>query len=239
MGKKAEVDIRPRVVLETFGRIRGVKAFLNALDEGLPKVQWQEREGLRCLAEELDWDYADYEAELDVLNEMHLFWVPRWAFYSVIILLHSVVETQLFACADALRRRNRAKENVSRPKRRRLERARAYLKEVTGFDVKSDTAWAKLLDLETLRNIIVHQGGGLERSGAGRGETSRLIETYRNMMWPSDRQTPPGEPPTLPQFRIYESYICFGRPLCDHFADLVEVFFRGVFSETGLLHRGA
>src|SRR2546428_629673 len=99
----AKIRIDP-LALETFERLFGVAAFLESVNKAIPEMEWQEREALKRLAEEQNWDFGDYAVELDVLDAKFRHWVPRFAAYSVIILLDSVVETQLFAYAERIGR---------------------------------------------------------------------------------------------------------------------------------------
>ena len=92
------------LVLETFQRLSGIKAFLEVLDKVVPEIEWLEREELRRLAEEQGWDVGDYQAKGQVLDEKFRHWVQRFGPFSIIVLLCSAVETQLLACADRLGR---------------------------------------------------------------------------------------------------------------------------------------
>jgi len=215
-----------RLALETFGRVFGVKALLGALDKALPEAEWQERKSLRRLAEEQHWDYSNYDVECQVVDEKFRFWVPRFAAYSVISLLQSVVETQLFACADRLRSTRRAATTNKKGKRRGLERARQQLKAMSGFDVATDSAWPELLRLEKLRNLIVHQGGSLGKSKEDRTWSIRLAETYKGKLWLSDETNP------------YEPHVILSMRLCTELADLVYEFFRRILPALGFADRG-
>src|SRR5438128_524850 len=88
------------LVLETFDRLFGVTAFLEVVDKAIPETEWREQEALKQLAEGEHWDYADYAGQRQVLDQKFRHWLPRYAGYSVVILLHSVVETQLFNYAQ-------------------------------------------------------------------------------------------------------------------------------------------
>ena len=57
------------LALETFGRVFGVRALLEALDKALPEAEWQQREELLRLAKEQDWPYEEYEIERQVREE--------------------------------------------------------------------------------------------------------------------------------------------------------------------------
>jgi hypothetical protein len=87
------------LVLQTFGRLAGVRAFLELVDRALPESEWQENELLRKNAEEGAWEYDDFDVERQILDERFGFWLPRFTSYSVVTLLHTVLETQLAAAA--------------------------------------------------------------------------------------------------------------------------------------------
>src|SRR4051812_26251680 len=121
----ATIEIPPRIVHETFGRLRGLRALLRSMDIGFPEAAWGEEQSLQQQAEDGALDEANFQIETHLNRERFEFWVPRYAGYSAIILAHSLVESQLFEIVAALT------ENANGPvrgKRRRIERARAQLR---------------------------------------------------------------------------------------------------------------
>src|SRR5258706_12592933 len=87
------------LVLQTFGRLAGVRAFLEVLDRALPESEWAHNEALKERAEQQDWEFAEFDVERQILDERFQFWLPRFTTYSVVTLLYTVLETQLAACA--------------------------------------------------------------------------------------------------------------------------------------------
>jgi len=88
------------LVMETFDRILGTTAFMETADKPIPDAESQEREALKQLADEQHWDFGDYYVEQQILDEKFGHWVPTLAAYSLVIILHSTLETQLDGLAE-------------------------------------------------------------------------------------------------------------------------------------------
>jgi hypothetical protein len=202
-----------RLAFETFGRVFGVKALLEALDRALPEAEWQQREELKRLAEEQNWEYDDYDVERQVLDEKFRRWIPRFAAYSVIALLHAVVEDQLFACAARLRTRRVPVSPAGRKKRRGLDRARQQLKAVSGFDVASDSAWPVLMVLEKMRNLVVHHAGAPD-TAEDVTWLAKLARAHSGKVSVSEDSSP------------YQRHILLSMRYCDDLAAAAEGFFK-------------
>jgi len=84
---------------QTYERLAAIKALLDLLDQTLPTSEARENKALRELADERDWPPEEFRSEEQILDVRFRHWLPRYAAYSVIILLHTVVESQLLACA--------------------------------------------------------------------------------------------------------------------------------------------
>lgn len=87
------------LVFQTFGRLAGIRSFLDLIDRTLPDAEWSENEDLREQAENESWEYPDFDVERQILNERFQFWLPRFTAYSAVSLLYTVLETQLDAAA--------------------------------------------------------------------------------------------------------------------------------------------
>ena len=85
------------LVLETFGRLSGVRSFVDLLDRSLPESEWSENEELKRRAEDESWDFGDFDIARQVLDDRFQFWLPRYTTYSAVTLLYTVLETQLAA----------------------------------------------------------------------------------------------------------------------------------------------
>ena len=217
------VHIPPRLVHETFGRLRGLRALLGSLHTGLLEAAWHEEEELQRRAETGDLEYSDLQVETQLKDERFQFWVPRFAGYSAITLVHSLVETQLFECVAAVRTKVGRPSPV--PKRRGIDRARNQLRMVTDFDVSKDLAWSSLLDLENIRNFLVHSGG-VPTDEAQTRWLARLADDYKGKLWMSDG------------LYWYNRHLVVTLRLGAQFVETADGFFRRVFPMCGLSVEG-
>ena len=88
----SDMRIAP-LVLQTFGRLAGIRSLLEVLDQAIPESEWSENEALKERAEDEKWGFADFDVEQQVLDERFRFWLPRYTAYSVVTLLYAVLET--------------------------------------------------------------------------------------------------------------------------------------------------
>jgi hypothetical protein len=218
--------IPPRVVTVTFARLAGIKRLLQAIDTGVPEAEWASRESLQRTAAAADWPAEEYFLEDKILDEELGYWMRRLAWYSVVALCHSLVESQLFACGDSVRVARGEKVNVA-IKRRALDRARQHLRSESGFDVRSDPAWPDLLRLEDIRGIVLHRGGSDGESDAERTKVQQLAEIY------------PGKLQVNDQRDAYHHHIFITKSLCDQFVEVIEGFFTRVFAALGFTQMDA
>ncbi len=213
------------LALETFGRIFGVKALLEALDKALPEADWQQQEELLRVAREQNWAYDEYEVERQVRDAKFRHWIPRFAAYSVVALLHAVVEAQLFACADRLRSKRPPQSRSAMAKRRGLDRARQQLKAESGFDVASDSAWPTLMVLERLRNLVVHHAGA--------------PVTTQDLRWLSKlARDQKGKVSLSSDYGPYQKHVLLSLRYCEHVVATVEGFFKRLLPAVGFADRG-
>lgn len=91
-------------MIETFARLHGIQAFLETMNDGIPTVEAKQHQYLEQLAVKGDWEPGEYFVEKEILNDKFRTWIPEMAAYSAIILLHSIVETQLHGFADHMAR---------------------------------------------------------------------------------------------------------------------------------------
>lgn len=221
-----KVHIDP-LAMNTLGRIGGVRAYLGWLDKAMPEIEWQERQQLELLAGVQEWDEATWQVEGDILNANFKHWIPRFAAYSVVVLLQTIVETQLVACAERIER-ERASAFTPRDMRGQpMDAAVLFIERVTGHVARSDAAWDELQDLRQLRNIIAHRGGTA-------GDASDHVKTAERLA-----QRYPGQIVFPPDAQWWESEASVTLPLCRRFADTVEGFFTRLFGALGLPTQGA
>src|SRR5579864_6102983 len=107
------------------------------MNDGIPMVEEKEHHYLEQLAAQEDWEHGDYFVGRDLLNAKFHTWVPTFAAYSVIILLHSIVEAQLDALAEYLGRKHGSQLQFTDMAGRGMERSANYLKLVLSIDVKA------------------------------------------------------------------------------------------------------
>ena len=214
------------LALQTFDRLMATIHFLEVLDKAIPDAERQDQEALRRLAEEQQWDFGDYSGERQIIEGNHR-WLPRFAAYSVVILLYSIVETQLLAVAERVGTNQGSTFRVTDIRGRGIEQTVLYLKRAEIFDVKKDPAWKMVHDLQKLRNIIVHRGG---RQGASHEqqkvqEVQRLDSTYRGLSLRTSLDGPQGE-------------LWISMDLCRDFTHEIQEFFKRLFGECGLSIKG-
>src|SRR5208337_94704 len=117
------------------------------------------RDALKQLAEHEGWDYGDYSMEDQFLDVKFRYWLPKLAAYSIIILLSSIVETQLLAYARRAGQKEKSAFDPNDLKGSVLDRVRLYVKKVSDVDLAQNERWQSLRDLQDLRDVIVHRAG--------------------------------------------------------------------------------
>lgn len=163
--------------IESAERLAAVRALLQLLEEAVPEYEDRERTSLRALAARQNLDFDEYDIERQNVDNRFRFWLPRFAAYSVLTLLYSVLEVQLHGCA------RRAQTSLKSPfgpediKGRGIEATATYLTKSNVSNVKNDKAWLMLKDLRDLRNLIAHQAG--TSSKKDEEKVKRLLTKYK------------------------------------------------------------
>jgi hypothetical protein len=129
------------VVTATSQRLYGLNALVELVYRATPGVELQERDALKQLAEHEGWDYSDYSMEDQCLDVKFRYWLPKLAAYSIIILLSSVVETQLLAFARRVGQREKSAFDPNDLKGSVLNRVRVYVKKVSNVDLAQNERW--------------------------------------------------------------------------------------------------
>jgi hypothetical protein len=215
------------LALDTFGRLAGVRAYLDLVDTAMPQIEFQERERLKEFAEDHGWEAGDYFTEDQVLDERFRHWVPRFSAYSAIILLYSVLEVQLTACAVEIGRKHSVPFHVTDVGGQGIERAILYIKRITKHNSKEQPEWPAVSDLSKLRNLIVHRIGTRGESDEHRKAADELAGRY-----PSQLTFPP-----VGQWTYGEAWLSI--PLCRRFIEAVERFFIALYIALDLPTKGA
>ena len=202
--------------IKTHSRLRGVRSLLDAFQQALPELEKREREALEQQAENKGWEYDYYNAARQSLDETFKYWLPRFAAYSVIVLLYAALESQLYACADRVQKRSHSPFEPFDIKGKGIEPADLYLKKLKAFEVKQDDEWNTLRDLRDLRNIVAHRMGSKGHPERHRKEIKHLSREY------------PGDLKFSDDFLNDEMYISIS--LCRRFTDAVERFLNRVLA---------
>jgi hypothetical protein len=207
-------------VLNALNRAIGIRAIIVHAEKTIPEMEWHAQEALKALAEEEGWDYWQYEGEKQGLEADYRHSIPRYAAYSVVILLWSLVETQLFACADLVGKEKGAVFRVRELKGAPIEAAALFLKQVSGLDIKADPAWQQLRDMQDLRDMIVHRDGRRGSTPEHRKNFDRLVAKYSPDLSQAD---------SLP----LGSEVWVSMRLCKTFAQIVQDFLKRLFKGLG------
>lgn len=165
---------------DTFARLAGVQALIEHTTDSLPEMERQAQETLKALAEGEDWDFGDYSVEKQVLDSNYGHWVPKYAGYSALVLLCSIVETQLLACAERVAKDRNSAFRTRDINGSALESPVRLINAVTAVDAAKDTAWPHLKDLQMLRNIIVHRGGVRGQSEQHQQQFDELLGRHKD-----------------------------------------------------------
>src|SRR5687768_5681724 len=136
--------------IATFGRINGIRGFLDFLDK-MPDIELDERELTREVAEAKGLDETDYDFERHLLDHKFGHWIPRFSAYSVLILLHAVVELQLAACAQHVRTKKSLRLKPRDVRGSGIQASLLYMERVGGVDVRTIPGYRDLFRLRDLR----------------------------------------------------------------------------------------
>ena len=197
-------------------RLAAVRALLRLLEDALPQYEDRERTALGELAAEQNLDFHEYNIEQQILDNRFRFWLPRFAAYSVVTLLYSVLEVQLHACGRRAQRRLRSPFGPDDINGRGIEAVATYLTKSDVYDVRHDDAWSMLIDLRDLRNLIAHRAG---TSNKGHEKiVNRLLATYKEDL--QAEKTPTG----------WRNEVWLSMRLCRRFTNDVEAFLTRIAS---------
>ena len=213
------------LALDTFNRLLTTTDFINLLNDALPTKALQVQDELKLIAESGGWDYVDYEVERQSLDEKFDHWMPRLAAYSCVILLYSIVENQVQACAEQVGKMHNSRFRVQDLRGGGVDQAALYILRVAGVDVTKDSAWPEIDTLRRLRNLIVHYGG---KAGEKHKDLiADLCKGYPNYVRSEESQWPP------------HGQIWISMNLCSLFGDHVTEFFKRLFKTLGLPEKGS
>lgn len=167
MAKKLQFN---SLVTDTFARLQAVSILIGAFDAELPDTESGILRRLKARAEVEGWQFEEFAVERGIISNSYEVWIPLYAAYSVVILLYSIIESQLTAFADYLGTSEKSNIRVVDIAGKGIDRSAHYLDCVLGLRVKDDEAWPRLKEIQTLRNCIMHSNGKRQ------GEFRRKIE---------------------------------------------------------------
>jgi hypothetical protein len=178
------------------------------------------------MARDGDWDPGEHDAELEAVREKFGHWLPIVSAYSALVLLHSLVETQLLAYAKRLRKQRGLQLDVSDIKGQGVAALKTYFTKAAAVPIGQDLGWQELKNLQDLRNIIVHRRGQQGPDVRQQQNVQRLVAEYS-----SDLSLTEGV--SLESRELLVSF-----RLCHHFVDQVEQFFVRFCRAAGFQERG-
>lgn len=167
----------PRVFLDTptittGERLSGVKDLLELLQGALPVFEERALLELSEDASRLRYEAAEYFLERDILHAKYKEYLPRFAAFAVVTVLHAVLEVQLHECVLHVCRRTGA----IRPRpSKRGNHVRFYLRwleQHAGVTPIQRSDRNKLDHLRQLRNNIAHKLGRRSEDGDHYGSAS-------------------------------------------------------------------
>ena len=165
------------LVTDTAQRLYGLNALIEMIRQATPEVELQERDALKELAEQENWHFNDYSVA-DQFLDVKFSWLPKLAHYSVIILLSSLVETQLLGYAISVGQQQKCAFHPNDLKGSALEKAALYICRASGLQLNQNARWQLLKDLRELRNIIVHRAGKLPEDKDKQGQLQQMAKRY-------------------------------------------------------------
>ena len=206
-------------------RLAAVRALLGLLEKAVPQHEQLERKALQELAAAQHFDFGEYDIERQILDDRFGFWLPRFAAYSVVTILYSVLEVQLHGLAT------RGQQHLMSPfgpddiKGRGIEAAAAYVTKSDVSDVSHDEAWPALIDLRDLRNLIAHRAG--TSSKRQQKTVNRLLGTYKGDLEVEKSPT------------SWRNEVWVSMTLCRYFTGEVEAFLGRIISDVNALQAAA
>lgn len=206
------------LVTDTSQRLRGLSEMVDLLFHAMPDIEAQERQALKQPAERESWEYNDYTDEDQFLDVTFQYWLPTLSSYSVVILLSSLIETQLLAFATKLGKSKGSAFAPSDLKGSPLDRVALYVRRVPDFELAGEKHWKVLRDIQDIRDIIVH------RAGKPRDKEQQVLAFwYQGVSLQENPYT----------FQA-ESELLISVQTCKYFIGAVEEFFKSIFKQADL-----
>lgn len=120
---------------------------------------------------------AEYSVRRDILEYEAEYRLPRFAAYTVVTLLDTILEVHLRECANEAMTWKRLQFSPDDLKGSGIEAFGTYLTKSGVYDVKNDSAWLRMKHLRDLRNLIAH--GARTPSEKKQKAVNRLKQEFR------------------------------------------------------------
>jgi hypothetical protein len=208
----------------TFSRLAGVRALIEHADRSIPDMESRVLKDLQAHAENEGWDYGDFDVERQRLQADYRHSIPKFAGYSGVVLLCSVLETQLTACADQVAMDRGSAFRVKDIQGSSLGASVLLIEKISGITVAEDPAWPLIRDIQLLRNIIVHEGGAKGRSEKQQEKFTGILARRRGVSKSDEALS--GE-----EFMVSQQF-------CLSSCDEIEQFFKRLFRKLNLPEEG-
>lgn len=112
----------------------------------------------------LDWDLPSIFEE----------YFPNLQRRSGLITLFSFFENELDRLCDLLQKHDKHSASLSDIKGNGIERSTRYLDKIAGIDLPNPSLeWSELLDIQALRNLVVHANGTLSQTSKDKADKLR------------------------------------------------------------------
>ncbi|MDP2606428.1 MAG: hypothetical protein Q8S00_28130 [Deltaproteobacteria bacterium] len=219
--KFGEFDVDP-FIIDTLVWLESVRTYLKEMETAIPQARLRAGQKMSEAAKHQNWSEDALQLETDIIESRFDTDLPKLLRYSVVVLLHTIVETQLFRLANHLREKNKFSLKVTDFKGRPFDQAKLYFDKVVNLRISNDPAWDKLMDLSTLRDIIAHRGGRQGIDSTHQETVNKLIGKYKDEIRLIGSPNNP------------DSEIEISNAFCRTFLDLIENFFDRLFKASGL-----
>jgi hypothetical protein len=220
-GKIGEFDFDP-VILDTLSWVSSIRAYLEEIETTMPEAKHRAINRLSEVAKHQGWNKETLALETEILESKFDSDFPKLLRYSIVMLLHTVLETQLIRLANHLREKNKFSLQVKDFRGTPIEQTKLYFTKVVKLKVSDDQGWGELRDLADLRHIIVHRAAVQGADKNQQKTVRRLIQKYKgdlSLLGPSD------DP---------ESEIEVSLNLCRRFLNTIDQFFHRLFQASCL-----
>lgn len=164
------------------GDFLAARNYLDAMEQAIPPARQAALDALVQRSEDEDWPEDDYDAEWQGLESVYDLTLPEVLCSSLLIYLHSRVETQLTVVAREVRKAKGLALRLNELSGSPIERTQVYFTKVADIPVASLPQWSTLRDLALLRNALVHRGGAIGSDAQERERLRQLALRYPGLI---------------------------------------------------------